>query len=300
MTVDGRSGAMSSRFGQPEHDPGGSSSAGTRLDAFPSNAYDQGASTLLRDTSRTIPLIKFKNVLTDHLVVADCVFLNGPHGAFDPHIRPMSANTVVTIANNLFLNNVKTIEVGYGMSFRGNATKHVEVTGNTYLMNWPYNPEPTSSLVSAVNLNPKDSAQELVFARNIFALNMGGALQHDSPENAMPKLTLRENLFFRNATLSANEEPGAGAVVGKFGTSPKYRVLTLESLADDFGYTVEGNVALDPDFSAKAVLATEADGDDLKVEGFAPPMKYEPGKSSFAGDRGSEGLRDPAGTCWSK
>jgi hypothetical protein len=71
-------------------------------------------------------------------------------------------------------------------------------------------------------------------------------MQHDWPENRMPKISLQRNLFFMNASLFGNPGADAGVFVGKFGPQAKYLVLGLATIEDDFGYSVGSNVAFDP------------------------------------------------------
>ncbi len=249
--------------------------SGLVLDAAPSNTYD-GKGNLLKDQSRTFPLVTFANSLANRLVVADNVFLNGAHGAFDPFIAPASAETTVEIRNNFFLNNVKAIQIGAGLSFRGNTVREVKLAQNTFISNWPYNPDPTSSNVGAVTLHNKESAQALAIEGNLFAYNPGGAMQHDWPEGRMPRVAIKGNLFFKNATLFGKEEPGDGAIVGKFGTNPKYLVLDPDAI-EELSYDIGGNVALDPGIPVTQLLVVSSgDGDDVEIEGFAPAMELDP------------------------
>ena len=220
--------------------------SGLLLDAEKSNKYDGPTNSLLKGSSRTVPLLTLGMLTVDHVVIADNIFLNGAHGAFDPYIMPVSANTVVDITNNFFLNTVKTIQVGAGIGYKGNTVKEVNVRHNTFLLNWPYNPDRTSSNVSAVTLYHRDGAKQLNIEDNIFAFNPGGAMQHDWPDNRMPGIALRRNLFFMNAALFGEGAADAGVFVGKFGTNAKYLVLGLETIKDDFNYVVEDNVAFDP------------------------------------------------------
>ncbi len=252
--------------------------SGFHVDGALSNAYDEETNSFLRAGSRSFPVIAFNQLVTDRVVIADNLFLNGGHGVLDPLIAAASPETVVEIRNNLFLNNIKTMQVGAGsgLPYRGNTVKTVRLVQNTFLLNWPYNPEPTSSNVSAVTLHHRGTAQEIHVEGNLFAYNLGGAMQHDWQESRMPKLTLRNNLFYKNGLLFGKQEPGAGVFAGKFGLNPKYLVLDAARIADDFSYQVEGNVTLDPGLPVKQDLLVEADGDNLKVRNFAPRTAYDP------------------------
>jgi hypothetical protein len=258
--------------------------SGFLFDAAPSNKYDAKNNSLLRAQSRTYTMLAFSQLQTNHLVVADNIFINGAHGVLEPFIAPVSANTTVDIVNNFFIGNVKALQIGSGMGYRGNTVKVVNFKNNSVIANWPYNPDPTSSLVSAINLYHREGAQHLDIEGNLFAYNFGGALQHDWPENRMPKLTLKNNLFFKNANLFQKTEPGAGVIVGKFGTNPIYAVLDLETIEDDLGYDVKGNVTLDPQLDFDVQMSTEEDGDNLQIEGWAQKLEYDPAQVPLPGN----------------
>jgi hypothetical protein len=251
--------------------------SGLAMDASPSNAYDEKSKGILKGQSRTYPLLAFGLAQTDHLIVADNVFLNGAHGAFEPYVTPASANTVVDIQNNFFVNNIKTLMIGPNNPAGRVPIKEVNLKHNTFVLNWPYNPDPTSSNVGAVELYHRNSAATLNIEGNLFAYNPGGAFQHDWPENRMPAINFRRNLFFTNALLFGNKEPAAGPIVGKFGPNPKHMVLTLAAVEDDLKYKFEGNVSIDPQIKVAFSLAVKpGEGDDVAVEGYAPKVDYDP------------------------
>ncbi len=260
--------------------------SGFVFDAAPSNTYDAASKSLSRSKTRTVPLITFGQLHTDHLVIADNAFLNAPEGVFDPLIAPVSDDTTIDIQNNLFWNNLLTLRVGSGFGFRGKIVRRVRLTHNTFLCNWPYNPDPTSSNVGAVELHHKGSAEELDFVGNLFAHNPGGALQQDWAVDRMPTLKIEGNLFFQNATLFGNDQDAAGVLVGKFGAAPTYRVLDLDAVSEGLDYGFEKNVSLDPGLDAGGRLRvgkadrgddeTGGEGDDsegdtdVEIHGFAP------------------------------
>ena len=220
--------------------------SGLLLDAAESNDYDKKTNSILKGSSRTVPLLTLGMVIIDHLVIADNIFINGAHGAFDPYINPVSANTIVDITNNFFINTIKTIQIGAGIGYKNFTVKEVNLRRNTFLLNWPYNPDKTSSNVSAVTLYHKHGAQQLNIEDNIFAFNPGGAMQHDWTEDRMPKISLKGNLFFMNAALFGRGEADAGVFAGKFGANAKYLIIGLNTIQDDFSYQVGNNVAFDP------------------------------------------------------
>lgn len=273
--------------------------SGLLLDAAPSNKYDQRTNSILKGSSRTVPLLSLSMLVTDHLVIADNIFINGAHGAFDPYIAPASASTVVDITNNFFINTIKTIQIGAGIDYKNNTVKEVNLRHNTFLLNWPYNPDATSSEVSAVNLYHKSGARQLNIEDNIFAYNPGGAMQHDWKEDRMPGIAIRRNLFFMNAALFGKGEKDAGVFAGKFGTNAKYLVLGLDTIADDFGYKVENNVAFDPKIpitllkllavnsagverqntvmnDVRRLFGQNQDGGTVAIANYAPAMDFDP------------------------
>lgn len=215
--------------------------SGLLFDAAPSNKYDSRTNSILKGQSRSYPLLSFSLLKTDRLVVADNIFMNGAHGAFDPYVQPLSGGAVVDIENNVFLNNIKALKLGAPKPVAALNLRH-----NTFFLNWPFNPDATSSNVSAVELYHSGGAKQVNVAGNLFAFNPGGAMQHDWPEDRMPGLAIQDNLFHSNAALFEDGAAEAGVFAGKFGTNPIYLVLDLETVEDDFDYDVDGNVALDP------------------------------------------------------
>ncbi len=236
--------------------------SGLHFDAAPSNSYDVKTNSLLKADSRSLPLVAFQSLATAHLVVADNVFLNGAHTAVNPYITPAGDASRVDIVNNLFLNNVmlmKTQTGGWGL-------KTLNIKGNSFILNWPFNPDPTSSNVGALELYHSECCEELNIESNLFAFNPGGAMQHDWPEKQMPKLHLKKNLFFTNATLFGDGRGDAGLFVGKFGKSPKHLVITVEQAADDYSYDMDGNVSFDPKVPVALVDLQAADSSGVQAK----------------------------------
>lgn len=305
ITIDGRNGAliqMTKKSALKEL-----VISGFHLDAAPSNKYDSKTNSILKGQSRTYPLISFSLLSTEHLVIDSNIFINGAHGAFDPYITPPSPNTVVDITNNFFLNNIKAMQIGAGVSFRGNTVKTVNLRNNSFLLNWPYNLDATSSNVSAINLYHKDGAQELVIEGNIFAFNPGGAFQHDWPEDRMPEITMENNLFYQNAALFEAGDDEAGVIAGKFGLNPKYLILDLETVEDDLDYDVGDNVTRDPkiqiamaDFQAadsysvqrqnttlndvRRLFGLNQDGGTVAIANYAPMLVFDTQALPFPND----------------
>ena len=239
--------------------------SGFILDAAPSNKYDAKTNSLLKGSSRTIPLLGFSMVVTRHLVVADNVFLNGAHKAFDPYISPADKNVVVDIQNNFFLNNVIPMKLSPAL-YKGNTVKTMNLKNNSFILNWPFNPDPTSGNVGAIELYHKDCCGELNVEGNLFAYNAGGAMQHDWPTGRMPKMSFTNNLFFMNATLFGDARPEAGFFTGKFGPNPKHLIVTVGALEDDFDYPVKGNVSFDPEVPVAMVDLQAADSSAVRAK----------------------------------
>lgn len=269
--------------------------SGFLFDAASSNKYDAKTNSLLKGSSRTIPLLGLSQAVVSHLVIADNIFLNSAHKAFDVYHSPASNDAVVDIQNNFFLNNVIPMKIAPA-GYKGFVTRTVRLRNNSFILNWPFNPDATSSNVGAVELYHKDCCAELVVEGNLFAYNAGGAMQHDWPTNRMPKLAIRKNLFFMNATLFGDGRPEAGVFTGKFGPSPRHQVIPLAAhMEDDFPYQFEGNVAIDPkvpvalvdlqaaDSSAvtakktvmndiRGLFGINKDGGTVAIKNFAPRM----------------------------
>lgn len=266
--------------------------SGLLLDAAPSNKYDARTNSILKGQSRSYPLISFSLLKTDHLVVADNIFINGAHGAFDPYVQPLSSNAVVDIENNVFLNNIKTLKLGSPKPM-----KELNLRHNTFLANWPFNPDPTSSNVGAIELYHSGGAETVNIEGNIFAYNPGGAMQHDWPEDRMPAMNISNNLFYSNAALYGDGAAQAGVMAGKFGTNPIYMILDLETVEDDFDYDVNGNVDFDPEIpialadlqaadsysvqrqnttlnDVRRIFGLNQDGGTVAIANYAPAMIY--------------------------
>lgn len=233
--------------------------SGFVFDSAPSNKYDSRTNSLLKGSSRTIPLLSLSQVVVGHLVIADNVFLNSAHRAFELFHSAQSNETTVDIDNNFFLNNIIPLKFEPA-GYKGFKTKAVRFTHNSVILNWPFNPDATSSNVGALELYHKDCCGELVLEDNLFAYNPGGAMQHDWPVNRMGKLALRNNLFFMNATLFGDARGEAGVFVGKFGPSPKHMVVPLAAhMEDDYPYEFSGNVSFDPKVPVALVDLQAAD-----------------------------------------
>ncbi|MEE8302506.1 MAG: hypothetical protein V3S24_08745 [Candidatus Tectomicrobia bacterium] len=294
--------------------------SGFLFDAAPSNKYDARTNSILKGQSRTYTLLSFSLLQTDHLVVDSNIFINGAHGALDPYITPLSPNTIVDITNNFFINTIKTTSTE-ATSFRGNTVLELNFRHNSFLLNWPYNPDATSSNVSAINLYHSGGCQTLNLEGNLFAYNPGGALQHDWPEDRMPEINLRDNLFHMNAALFGEGADNAGVIAGKFGLNPKYLILDLETVEDDFDYTVDGNVVMDPQIpialadlqaadsygvqrqntiinDVRRLFGLNQDGGTVAIANYAPAMVYNPQVPPFPTVEAAKAYGVQPGVLW--
>ena len=223
--------------------------SGLILDAAPSNTYDQRTNSLIQGESRHYPLLSFggPGVEVERLVIADNVFVNGAVGAVRLGASPpRGVSGEVVIENNFFLNNIRAFDTQTFGQRIGAPFGRLVVRHNSFLLNFPYRPDPEAADVSAVKLYHRDAFDEVVFERNLFAYNPGGAFQHDWPQDRMPELTLRDNLFYLNGVLWGESAAEAAVIAGKFGTGAVYRVLDLYDVEDDLDGEMEGNVAFDP------------------------------------------------------
>jgi hypothetical protein len=246
--------------------------SGFWFDGADSNSYDAETNSILRDTSRTLPLVGLSAPKVNELIIADNMFINAAHGAYDIVVQPLTKTSRVEIRNNAFINNIKTMKLGGGVM----PMKEILVKNNSFILNWPYNLDTTSSNVGVLELHTKDSAESVTVEGNLFAYNVAGAMQHDWTESRIPKLKIVNNLFYRNGMLFEPEALNSGIFVGKFGSNGIHRCLNIEQAEDDFGYTVEKNVVADPGLKVDFGFQTDEDGDDVTMSGFAPRQLFAP------------------------
>lgn len=271
--------------------------SGFVMDAAPSNNYDAGTNSLKKHGSCTYPLIRFNYLKADHLVIADNVLINGAQAAFDPYIYAGSSNTVIDISNNFIMNNVMAIQQLGAI----NAVKQINFSHNSVISNWPYNPDPTSSNVSAIGLYHKGGAGKVVIDGNLFAYNVGGAFQHDWTEDRMPVMEFTDNLFYDNAKLFG-KSPEYGVIAGKFGANPRYMLLDIETMEEDFGYKFTGNVSRDPGLQVEQFFSFEMQEDDgwaeIIIDSYAPPMTFNPDELPIPYDPENAPYGVQVKNCW--
>ncbi|MGB3541363.1 hypothetical protein [Rubrivirga sp.] len=241
--------------------------SGLVLDAAPSNDYDSRSGSLLKGSSRTFPILAWAQVEAERVVVADNIIVNGPMGGFQIGSSPPEDNTgEVIVENNYFVNNLLALRT---RTFGANAFRAyalLTVRNNTFALNFPFNADPTSSNVSAVEWHNDNSFKRLVFENNIFAHNPGGAFQSDWEQEDLPEIEIRDNLFYSNGAVFGQSGPEDVVVAGKFGTNPEYILLDLDGARDNLRATVSGNVSFDPDLRLALVADQRVDPSFIKAQ----------------------------------
>ncbi|MEM1271159.1 MAG: hypothetical protein AAGI08_14050 [Bacteroidota bacterium] len=292
--------------------------SGLLLDAGPSNAYDARTNSIKKGQSRSYPLLSLSMLETDRLVVADNIFLNGAHGAFDPYVKGASASANVLVQNNLFLNTIKAFK---NQPATTKALDRLTLKHNSFVLCWPFNPDPTSSNVGAIELYHSGGFENVDIEGNLFAYNPGGAMQHDWAPDRMPNTRIAGNLFYSNAALYEDGETEAGVIVGKFGTNPIYRLLDLESVEDDLDYDVEDNVSFDPQIpiviaplqaadsygvsaqnttinQVRSLFGLNTDGGTVAIANFAPRLSYRTDAVPFPTNEAAKAYGVQPGALW--
>ncbi len=224
--------------------------SGLVIDAGPSNNYDRETNSLTKAGSSTWGLLAFGNLATNRLTIADNVFMNAAEGVGGPLIRALSSDAEVHVRNNLFFNNVRAWIVPSGAS--STIPKRYVVEGNSFVLNWPFNPDPTTSNPGTLEIGNNYAAEMVEITGNLFAYNVGGAIHPQWDDDRGPDLVIQDNLFFKNGQLFGATESGDGAVVGKFAGSATYRTFDPIDLEDDFTWDVSGNVDMNPELAVKA------------------------------------------------
>lgn len=257
--------------------------SGLTFDTTPSNNYDSQTNSFKRSGSSTFGQIAFGYITTDSLVVADNVFIGAPDGGVGgPVVRPIGSQGEVRIENNFFFNNLVPWKLASG-SYSTPPARYV-VRGNSFVLNWPYNADVATANPGALEIGNKHTAAKILIEDNLFAYNYGGAIFPQWDDTRGPEIEIRNNLFYGNGGLFGVDDPGSGAVVGKFVGAAKHSAFTAEELEEDFDWVVAGNVSLDPDLSlgipsTKGLTSTGQRSEDRAVasEAAAEPPAVEGG-----------------------
>jgi hypothetical protein len=272
--------------------------SGFVMDIGGGNSYDAKTNSLLRGTSANVAHLALGYLETDRLVIADNVFVNSSHKAAAPLIRAHDDKAEVIIRNNFVLNNILAWEAD-SARFKQIPARYV-IEGNSFILNWPYNPDPTTGNPAALQLAGKYAAGQFVIQSNLFAHNIGGAIYWTGAgEKAGPKTQIKDNLFFNNGGLFEEKAPGAAAVVTKFGGFKSrdipWNAIDVETLEDDFEWDSSGNQSFDPKVpitmvkpgfansnavsaentqlnDVRGILGLNKSGGKVKISNYAPRM----------------------------
>lgn len=241
--------------------------SGFAIDVGAGNTYDAKSGALHKGSSSTWPILSFGMITTDRLVISDNIFLNGAHGVAGPRINAASKESEIVVENNLFLGNVFCWQV-VGLP-RTPIVKRYVIAGNSFIGNYPFNPDRTTSNPGTLEIGNHYTAEKVEIRGNLFAHNSGGAIFAQWEESRGPKMELAGNLFFRNAALFGVEGDGKGMIVGKF-NSAIYAVLEPREVEEDFSWASTGNVVLDPQ------LGSLDDGAEVPEEEGQPEEAGQP------------------------
>lgn len=268
--------------------------SGFVIDAGPGNKYDSKTNSLLKGSSCTHNIVNFGYLKTFKLQISDNVMMNGAHMAAAPLIRPASPKAIVVVKNNFFVNNVYAWKID-AANFKNKLGKYI-VSYNSFIMNWPYNPDPTSGTVAALEVNSKSRLDKVMIYNNIFAYNVGGAIMPLYKEKRMPKMSIKSNIFYGNASLFTVKSYKAGALIGKFNGAATYTNYGTDDMEDDFDWDIDGNIGGNPKIlieipklqaansasvtakktnmnELRGMLGLNKKGRNVKIKNFAPRMK---------------------------
>jgi len=290
--------------------------SGFVMDIAGSNVYDPKSNSIKKGESRDDQHIVIGYLEAERLVYADNVFVNSSHKAAAPLLRAHGNNATITVRNNIILNNIIAWEADSARF----ATKPslYSFEGNSFLMNWPYNPDPTTSNPGTLQLGGSSSTAKFMIKDNIFAYNIGSAIHITSTsDQGPPETEFVHNLFYMNGSLFGESEPGAAVIAAKFGgfknKDVPWNVINLEALEDDYEWENEDNVAFDPKINInhvnplfansasvhannstantiRGMLGQNKQGGSVKIKDFAPayvldlkhlPFPQEPKAKGF-------------------
>lgn len=283
--------------------------SGFVMDMGGGNEYDKKTNSLLKGTSASVQAVTVGYLQTEQLVIADNLFMNSSNKAAAPLIRAANDSAKVVIRNNFIMNNVLAWEAD---SARGKTIPESYLfEGNTFIVNWPYNPDPTTANPAALQLGGKYAAKYFIIRNNLFAHNPGGAIYWTAPsEKDGPRTEIVGNLFFNNGSLFGETAPGSAAMVTKFGGFKSreipWNTISLETLAD-YSFKVGTKVVLDPKVPVvmvkpgfanstsvtaqntvlndiRGLFGMNKQGGKLKISNFAPRMGLDLKNLPFVGE----------------
>ena len=264
---------------------------GILWDMQASNKYDAKSNSLQKGGSSTHKVIKFNYWELGALTFKNNVFLNAPHRVTETLVRAADANMTITWDNNIFLNNVIPLKLE-SARFR-NKPKLVTVKNNSFILNWSYNPDPTTGNPGSLDMGSRDAADEVVIENNLFYGNFGGAIQI-APDNA-PTVSIKNNNFVGNGLLHGNAKPEASVVISvrNAGMNPLHGVDYIEDITDMTSGDGTGNVSVNPGLGiAMATSVQTVDNASIK-----PGDTWENAVNRILGrnlDGGSVAIKDYA------
>ena len=263
--------------------------SGLIFDTSPSNNYDKETNSLTKSGSSTFGQIAFGYLTTEKLIIADNVFMSAPHGVGGPLLRAASHDTEVILENNIFFNNVYAWNVASGASSK--IPKHYVLRGNSFILNWPYNPDTGTANPGAVEIGNKHSAKQIIIENNLFAYNYGGAIHPQWDDEKGPNIAINNNLFYGNGMLFGETDTSSGAIVGKFAGSATHGSYSAEDAEDDFSWDVSGNVSFDPELKL-GIPTTKAIGGAARVEASQQVVSETPSDMSVEDTMLTESLSE--------
>jgi len=218
--------------------------SGFLIDAAPGNSYDASTNSLLKGTSNSDKMIRFGSMELDRLLISDNIFLNAANGVSEPLVRAASKKSEIVISNNFFINNLFAwrVKSAYGKNI---FSKHI-IKGNSFILNWPYNPDTSTALPGTLEIGNKNDVKHVIIKENLFAYNVGGAISPEWTDSRGPKVTMEKNLFFENGSLFGTKDSDNGVAVGKFNGAAVHSIYNIEDIEDDFEWTVLNNISADP------------------------------------------------------
>jgi len=148
------------RFEGRKHSFGELVISGLTFDTTPSNNYDSKTNSFTRSGSSTFAQISFGYITTDRLIISDNTFIGAADGGVGgPIVKPVSNNGEVRIENNVFFNNLVPWTIASGSY--SVPPKLYLVKGNSFILNWPYNADVSTSNPGALQVGNKYVASQI-------------------------------------------------------------------------------------------------------------------------------------------
>lgn len=269
---------------------------GLIFDGAPGNKYDAKTNSLLKGESCTFALIRFNNLKVEHLEIANCIFMNSAHRAFETLVLCPDDKAEIKIVNTIFFNCL--IPVKLDVARQKHIPAKILVDHCSFITNFAFNPDPDTSNPAALELGGKYAAHEIEISNNLFYANFGGAIMNI--EKAQTKVTIKNNNFVGNGLLHGDADPAAAAmIVGKKQPIPVKQIVDEEE-----DKTLGGNVSIAPGLpvelgnpkavdaskvkeqkgwenEARRLLGQPIQGGKVAIKDFAPRKEYDPANPPF-------------------